>query len=185
MPSRKVSLDLVLRAQSGDHLAFEELMRLTVGDLAGLAQVLLGSRQDVEDAIQESFMRAWRGLRQLRDPRRFDPWMRRLVVNVCIDQRRNRGAQAALLRRRDDRVVGDHAEGIAEHLVLIEALRGLAPNHMVVLALAYYRDLSTAEIAAALDIPPGTAKSRIHHALRALRSAVEAQSRGPVSERGV
>ena len=75
--------DLVERAMSGDHDAFSELARDSVGRLLVIARLILHDEAAAEDATQEALVAAWRHIRGLRDPDRFDAWMHRLLVNEC------------------------------------------------------------------------------------------------------
>ena len=81
---------LVERARRGDHDAFAELARAAVVRLDQTARLILRDPELARDAVQEGLIRAWRDLPSLRDPERFDAWLRRLVVNACIDQTRRR-----------------------------------------------------------------------------------------------
>lgn len=167
---------LVVRASTGDRDAFAELTRLTVRDLAGLALAVLGDHSSVDDVLQEAYLRAWTGLSRLREPARVQPWLRRLVVNVCLDERRRRRIPEVTAVQ--GRIVSpDHAPAVDQHVTLMRAFRTLSSEHRAVLALAYYRDLPGSAVAEILDIPVGTVKSRTHHALRELRAALAAQDR--------
>ena len=75
--------DLVERAMSGDHDAFTELARVAVGRLLVIARLILHDEAAAEDATQETLVAAWRHIKGLRDPDRFDAWLHRLLVNAC------------------------------------------------------------------------------------------------------
>src|SRR6476620_5973794 len=81
---------LVERARGGDHDAFAELARTVVVRLDQAARLILRDPELARDAVQEGLIRAWRDLRKLRDPDRFDAWIYRLTVNACLDQARQR-----------------------------------------------------------------------------------------------
>ena len=80
--------DLVERAMAGDHGAFSELARASIGRLYGAAWLILRDDQRAEDATQEALVAAWRDLSALRDPDRFDAWIRRLLVRSCYREAR-------------------------------------------------------------------------------------------------
>ena len=82
--------DLVERAMSGDHDAFSELARVSVGRLLVIARLILHDEAAAEDATQEALVAAWRHIRGLRDPDRFEAWMHRLLVNECHREARGR-----------------------------------------------------------------------------------------------
>lgn len=168
--------DLVLkRAAGGDRDAFAILAAPRLPAMFGTALLILRDRGHAEDAVQEALVRAWRDLRSVRDPRRFDAWLRRLLVNACRDEaRRGRRHESNIRLLPDhDRPTEDSSRELADRDAIGRALRGLSTEHRAVLVHQYYLDLAIAEVADALDIPVGTAKSRLHHARNALREAVE------------
>jgi RNA polymerase sigma-70 factor, ECF subfamily len=141
-----------------------------------LACVILGSPTDAQDAVQDSFISAWRNWGTLRDPASMEPWFQRIVVNTC----RNR------LKQRSRRRVHDISDELGleardaygpthDRDALDTALAELRPDDQVILALRYYRDLKVDDIARHLGLRPGTVMSRLHHALRRLRMSLEAR----------
>ena len=80
--------DLVRRAMAGDHDAFSELARVSIGRLYAIARLILRDDQRAEDATQEALVAAWRDLSGLRDPDRFDAWVHRLLVRACYREAR-------------------------------------------------------------------------------------------------
>jgi RNA polymerase sigma-70 factor, ECF subfamily len=169
---------LVERAKGGDHDAFAALLDVRLARLDGAARLILRDPELARDAVQEASIRAWRDLPGLRDPGRFDGWLHRLVVNACLD----------LVRRRRRRVIeveltplelpagGDVSASLADRQLLDDALAGLDPGHRAVVALHYLLGMPLPEVAAALHIPLGTAKSRLHYALAAMRRSVTGAS---------
>jgi RNA polymerase sigma-70 factor (ECF subfamily) len=139
-----------------------------------------------DDATQETIVLAWRDLPSLRDPDRFDAWLRRLLVNACRDEgrRHRRRRREITLLPTHEPAVGDSSAGLADRDALERGFRRLKPDHRAVIVLHYYLDLSLVEVASATNAPLGTVKSRIHHATRALRAALEADSRSANMTRG-
>ena len=82
----------VERAMRGDHDAFAALAAASADRLFALARMILRDTDRAEDAAQEALVKAWRELPRLRDPDKFDPWMRRLVVDACTTRRGARRA---------------------------------------------------------------------------------------------
>src|SRR5260221_7878648 len=83
--------ELVERAKAGDHEAFSELGRLWVDRLYAIACLILRDPERARDATQETLVACWRDIRGLRDPDRFDAWIRRILLNACYrDARRER-----------------------------------------------------------------------------------------------
>ena len=83
--------ELVERAQRGDHDAFAALAGVFVARLDAAARLILRDHDLARDAVQDGFIRAWRSLPSLRDPDRFEAWLRSLVARSCIDILRRRG----------------------------------------------------------------------------------------------
>jgi RNA polymerase sigma-70 factor (ECF subfamily) len=168
--------DLVERAKQGDHDAFAQLARATVARLDAAARLILRDPDLAHDAVQEGFLRAWRDLRGLRDPDRFDAWLRRLVVNACLDivRRRRHRAIEVELTPIDDPVIGDFASAIVDRDVLDEALGRLDPEWRAVVVLHYFIGMPLPDVAGMLGIPLGTAKSRLHRSILAMRLTVGA-----------
>ena len=129
---------------------------------------------------------AWRNLRQLRDPDRFEAWAYRLVVNACHAEARREGRQRGNLRLlpHDEPMSLDPASEIAIQDELDRAFRQLSVEHRTVVVLVHYLGMTPAEAAEAMGTPAGTARSRLHYALQSLRAALEANARA-VSERGM
>ncbi len=178
--------ELVERARDGDHIAYGRLVATRAARLYALAYLMMRDRPAAEDAVQDACIKSWRDLKSLRDPDRYDAWLRRLLVRTCIDhlrRRRRRPAEVAMAPTHEPRS-GDASGAIANRDELEQAFEKLSPHHRAVVVLAHFDELSMEEIATSLGIPVGTVKSRLHYALRALRSAIEAGARMPADRRG-
>jgi len=174
--------DLVEAARQGDHEAFEVLASAAGAQLLRFAQLVLRDRSRAEDAVQEALVRAWQGLPDLRDPERWDAWLHRLIVRACADQGRHRLRYAPEGQMAwTDPAAGDHARSVADHDQLDRGFQRLKPDQRAAVVLRFYLGLSVPEVADALGLPVGTAKSRIHYAVEALRAALEADERAPVA----
>jgi RNA polymerase sigma-70 factor, ECF subfamily len=179
--------DLVERAMGGDHDAFSELARVSVGRLLVIARLILHDEAAAEDATQEALVAAWRHIRGLRDPDRFGAWMHRLLVNEC--HREARGRQR--LSKREvylpaiDASEPDSVGQLMDRDQLDRGFRQLDVDQRVVLVLYYYVGLRPEEAAEVLGLPPGTVRSRLHRAMQAMRAALDADARAePVGEGG-
>ncbi len=168
--------DLVDRAKRGDHDAFALLVGSAIARLDAAARLILRDPELARDAVQEGFIRAWRNLPALRDPDRFDAWIRRLVVHSCIDatRRRRRRVIEIELTPINGPAVHDMTSAIADREVLDHALRRLDPEWRAVVVLRYFLGMPLPDVAATLSIPLGTAKSRLHRSLAAMRASIEA-----------
>jgi RNA polymerase sigma-70 factor (ECF subfamily) len=113
----------------------------------------------------------------LRDPDRFDAWLHRLTVNACLDlaRRRRRRPIEVEISVLDTPAAPDVSGALADRELLDGALRRLDPGHRAVVALHYLLGMPLPEVAASLHIPLGTAKSRLHYALAAMRISVLAE----------
>jgi len=167
----------VEQARRGDHDAFATLIDVHLARLDAVARLILRDPELARDAVQEALIRAWRDLPGLRDPDRFDAWLHRLTVNACLDlvRRRKRRVIEVELIPIDSPATHDVAGALADRQLLDQALAGLAPGHRAVVALQYLLGMPLPEVAASLRIPLGTAKSRLHYALGAMRTVVTAE----------
>ena len=175
--------ELVERAQRGDRDAFAALAALFVARLDAAARLILRDHELARDAVQEGFLKAWRNLPTLRDPDRFEAWLRSLVSRSCIDvlRRRGRRPMEVELLDIDGPPVADIASIVADRDMLELALRRLAPEQRAVIVLHYYLGMSLPDVAAALGIPIGTAKSRHHRSLALMRAAIDVDPETSVS----
>jgi RNA polymerase sigma-70 factor (ECF subfamily) len=162
-------------AREGDHDAFATLARAAAARLDAVARLILRDNELARDAVQEALVRAWRDLPGLRDPERFDAWLHRLTVNSCLDlaRRRRRRAIEVELTPISGSMAADPAAVIADRDLLDDALRMLDPEWRAVVVLHYFLGMPLPDVAVALRIPLGTAKSRLHRSLGAMRSTIE------------
>ena len=175
VPSASAKADLVERARAGDHTAFAILARSAFGRMYGAAKLILRDQYAAEDAVQEALLLAWRHVATIRDPDAWDVWMYRLTVRVCYRLARARGArQVRELYIRLDRpsTVNDFTGALAERDRIMAALTDLPLEQRAVIVLHFYLDLSMVQAAAVLDVPVGTAKSRLHRGLESLRASL-------------
>jgi RNA polymerase sigma-70 factor, ECF subfamily len=177
-----VQTELVGRARGGDREAFSVLAGGAVDRLYAIARLILRDAELAEDATQEALVRAWRDLPTLRDVERFDAWLYRLIVRACADIGRHRRRwRAEITVLPTEPAESDRASELADRDQLERALRRVSDDQRSVLVLTYYVGLSPRDVAEALEIPVGTAKSRLHYAIEALRAAVEADDRASVA----
>ncbi len=178
--------DLV-RFRSGDEQAFEALVMRSENEIYRLARRMLGDAEDAQDAAQETFLRAFRGLKAFRGEASFRSWLTGIAINVC---RNKRGSAWARARRQsvtlgdEDPETGDPLErevvdprpdpetttrGAELDQALTRALAALAPDQREILLLREMQGLEYEDIAQALGCPVGTVKSRLSRARAALR----------------
>jgi RNA polymerase sigma-70 factor (ECF subfamily) len=178
--------DLFASAQGGDEDAFVDLLRARSDRLFAICQRILRDIDRAEDAFQDALVIAWRDLRAVRDPDRFDAWLTRLFVHVCMAQATRERRRAANLRALpvDGPAAPDELLSIADRDLLDRGFRRLPPDQRAILVLHHFLGYAPAEIAQALGIPPGTARSRLFNAHRAMRAALDADARVAIVEGG-
>lgn len=165
-------LDLVPRARDGDLDAFDQLVLLHTPAAYRIAVAVVGETL-ARDLVQDAFLAAWQQLPRLRDPERFGPWLHRIVVNRGRSMLRSRRAvrEIPVSAWHEGTLVAPHdGMGAAEaRAVLASTFAALSFDQRAIIALHYAAGLSLREVAEALDVPVGTAKSRLAAALEALR----------------
>ncbi len=176
--------DLVVRAQHGDKGAFALLAAEIADRFLAVARRILRDMDLAEDATQQALLAIWQDLPQLRDPARFDAWSYRLLVRACYAEgrRERRWAPNLRLLPADEPVADDGLSSVVDRDQLERGFRRLSLDHRTVVVLHHYLDLPLERVAEILGIPTGTAHSRLHHAMRALRAALDADSRPAARE---
>ena len=176
--------ELVKRAQHGDREAFGLLAADLATRFLAVSRRILRDIDLAEDATQQALVAIWRDLPQLRDPARFDAWSYRLLVHACYAEgRRSRQWWPNLRILPADAPAASGVATVVQRDELETAIRRLSVDHRTVLVLHFYADLPLADIAEILGVPFGTVGSRLHHATRALRAALDADERPPVMGR--
>ena len=163
----------------GRAAAFERLAASHLDAGYRLARAILRDPAEAQDATHDAYVQAWRKWSTLRDPDRFEAWFDRILVNTCRNRlRRGQHIQTHDISHEVAVTAGDPFGQAHDRDVLGGALLGLSPEHRIVVALRYYRDLSADEIARRLGIPVGTVQSRLHYALQRLHAAIDAADAG-------
>jgi len=174
--------ELVVRAGQGDHDAFATLAAASTNQCYALAYRILRDPHRAQDATQQALLGAWRDLPTLREPERFDAWLRKLVVNACYREARGERRWAARIRViSSEPSTPDVAPSVAARDELEGAFRRLPPEQRAVVVLHHHLGYPLTEIAATLGIPVGTARSRLHYAVRQLRTVLDAGDRALVT----
>jgi RNA polymerase sigma-70 factor (ECF subfamily) len=172
-----VDRELVEQARRGDREAFTVLVHQVSDSLYAVAQRILRDPGLAEDALQNALVLAWRRIPKLREPERFEAWIHRILVHACYDE-----SQRARNWRTDVRVLPmagpstpDGSSTIADRDELERAFRRLSIEQRAVFVLHHYLGLPLVEVAELLEIPAGTARSRLHYAIAGLRDALTAE----------
>jgi RNA polymerase sigma-70 factor, ECF subfamily len=180
---------MVRRAAKGDAGAFTALARDRIDRLFAVAFRILRDHHDAEDAVQEALWKAWCDLRGLRDPARFDAWLYQVLVRSCYRAGRSRRRRAFVIEivpedRGSD--VDDGPDRVGDRDAIDRAFAALSTEHRAVVVLHHYLGLDLDEIAEVVGIPHGTARSRLHYALRRMRESIapgEAMARAAEASR--
>ena len=172
-----VSEDLTIaRCQDGDREAFRVLVDRHRDVLYGTALLMTGNRAVAEEAVQEAFLSAWRGIGGFKLGRPLKPWLTRILVNGVLAAKRRRSIPTVPIvdsGGNGDLSVSDQSDVIERRAILRQALDKLAPNQRQVVVLRYFAELTVPEIAEATGTKEGTVKSRLHRALARLREHLE------------
>jgi RNA polymerase sigma-70 factor, ECF subfamily len=178
-------LELVERAQRGEREAFAALVAMISDRMYALAARILRDNDLAEDALQSALITAWRQLPTLRDPDRFEAWVRKVLVHACYAEARRRRSWTANVRALpvDGPAGPDELLSVVDRDALDRAFRRLSIEQRAVFVLHHHQGLPLVEIAESLGIPAGTARSRLHYATRVLRAAIEADA-APVAPEG-
>jgi RNA polymerase sigma factor (sigma-70 family) len=177
--TRHMQRALVERAQGGDLDAFTQLVKVYAPRLHGVAYLILHDIERAQDAVQDALLMGWRDLRALREPDAFEAWLRRLTVRACFglakkERRRNR-VELHVTPIPDIISTPDTSTEHAERDWLHDMLGRLAIDQRAVVVLHYYLDLPVNEVAEILDIPYGTAASRLHRGLESMRRSMRVE----------
>ncbi len=171
---------LALRCRRGDTSAWRELADRFERRLLYFIRRYLSDERDAWDVLQQTWLVAFKGLSQLAEPRAVRTWLYRIARNRAISQLRKQGADERLFEAANPQAIPDDVGDPREDAARIEsaecvhaALGKLTIPHREVLTLHFLEEISVDEIAAITGVPPGTVKSRLHYAKRALRDLIE------------
>lgn len=180
----EVERELIRKCKGGDARFYEPLVRAYERPGLRLALGMLGNGEDAWDALQNAFVKAFNSLDRFDMRRSFGPWFFQILRNQCRDMLRSRQARFRL-ELLDEQLEGRPADGDAPSdpernrsrnaakELLWRGLERIGPEHREILVLKELEGFRYGEIASILDIPEGTVASRLFHARRALRDALE------------
>jgi RNA polymerase sigma-70 factor, ECF subfamily len=162
---------LALRCQSGEKGAFEDLIAVMEQPLLYYAMSLTGSQDSALDVLQEVWIKAFRGIRKLRDPGALRQWLYSITHGIAVDRiRKNYSREQAEAAHLEDFQEAEEPSFAEEDAAAVHAaLNQIGIYHREALVLHFLEDLSLAEIAKVVGCSEGTVKSRIHYAKRAMK----------------
>ena len=183
---------LIQRILAGESAAYEEIVRLYQNRLFNTMIHILGSREDAEDVVQESFVQAYLKLDTFQGNSAFYTWLYRISFNIAISHRRRRRKVQSIDQVRED--IGhepvDRGEGPGQRIEQEEnvlqvhtAMGKLSDEHRDVLVLRELEGMDYDRIAEVLALPVGTVRSRLHRARSQLKDSLEVMIAR--SERGI
>lgn len=174
----------VVVGMGGTPVRDEQLVRALYAEHAGallafVQRLLGGDRPSAEDIVQETLLRAWRNADRL-PPHAIRPWLFTTARHLVVDAYRRRRARPVETSsdQLDTIVAGDDLDSALDSVLVADALGALSPAHRAVLIDCYYRGRTTQEVAQERGLPPGTVRSRLHYALRALGLALQERGVG-------
>ena len=172
-------VELIRAARTGHEYACDRLMQDHREVIFRLAYLMLGDADDAADVAQETFIRAFNSLARFDATRPLRPWLCRIAANLARNRRRSVGRYWYNLRRfarllpDEPPTLESETEAQLQARRLWQAVRTLSPNHQHIIYLRYFLEFSVQDTADALEIASGTAKSRLHRALKQLRTVIE------------
>jgi RNA polymerase sigma-70 factor (ECF subfamily) len=178
-----VDSELVVRAQSGDEVAFARLAAAAADRLHAVAYRILRDPSSAEDATQQALLAMWQRLPSLRDPERFEAWAYRTLVRICYAESARARRWRSILAPWPDRELRapERMASVEEQERFDHVFRGLSVEHRAVIVLHHYLGMTQDEIGATLGVAPGTVKSRLHRAIAQLRTRLDSDA-GPLKD---
>jgi RNA polymerase sigma-70 factor (ECF subfamily) len=171
---RSHELALVRAAQRGESSAFGALVRLNQRRAYAVARAIVGTHEDAEDVVQETFLHAYKALARFRPEQGFGAWLHRIAANAALDLLRRRKVRAAEpLHDSLAQPFRDPAETADLRGRLEAGLARLSERQRAVIVLHDVEGFKHAEIGEMLGIPEGTARSDLHHARQLMRRALD------------
>ncbi|MEG2174353.1 MAG: RNA polymerase sigma factor [Oscillospiraceae bacterium] len=169
-----IDVDIVHSAKEGDPDSFAKVYDMIAPELYKVALYMLGNAQDAEDAVSETFVEAYKGIRNLRDESSFKRWMMTILSVRCkrriggyIKERKNVDIDEMV-----DLPAPDTGVSSFEHVSVHDALSTLTEQERQIVVLATVQGYTTREVAEMLDLPHGTVSSKLHRTLRKLRKVL-------------
>ena len=166
---------LVERSQAGDRGAFDELVRMYQRRAMFVALRVLGDANEASEAVQAGFFKAYVGIKKLREPRRFEVWLLRIVANAAISQRRAAGRRTEIIKNADcyenKKAVSSTEKENAEELkeAVQWAMSKLSKREAKAMALFGLKDLSQKEVARIMGCSVGAVKWYVFNARKKLK----------------
>lgn len=160
----------IKRAIKGDDKAFEELMGQCKENLYRTAFSYVRNEADALDVVQETVYKAYISIDKLKEPKYFNTWITRILINTALTQMKKNSKIVYLEQNEMNKVMGTIESSVDERIYIWNALDSLEEKHREVVILKYFNDLTISEIAKTLEYPVGTAKTYLNKGLNKLRN---------------
>jgi RNA polymerase sigma factor (sigma-70 family) len=166
---KEANAELIARCKKGDHKAFKDVYELYSKSMFNVCVRMLNSRDEAEDTLQDSFISAFNNIKQYSDKASFGSWLKRIVVNKCIDVIRKKNTQLLPIDEAELAEVEVEEESIVYDIESVkEGISRLPDGYRVILTLYLFEDFSHSMIAEKLNISEGTSKSQYSRARKKL-----------------
>lgn len=169
----RMEMQRIRSAETLDKSQFTATILDHRGQFYAIAYSYLRSESDALEALQEATFRAWSKRATLKNPLMFKTWFIRILINICIDERRRR--ERVLPFEEDQGIVGASTEMNQDRVEMLEILNQIKPKYRHVLLLKYYHDFTYVEIASILSRSEGTVKSWQRQGLKLLRKLMKSR----------
>ncbi|REK74133.1 sigma-70 family RNA polymerase sigma factor [Paenibacillus paeoniae] len=166
-----------------DDVALLERIQKEKNKMYGIAYAYMRNETDALEAVQETVCRVWVKRRSLRNEQYFATWMIRILINVCMNERKKRDRERPSPAERLERTTD--TDRLIESIGMAEQIAKLPSQYRMIVVLKYYRDMTITEIADLLEKPDGTIRTWLHKALKQLRQDMEQGKEGRAHERVV
>jgi RNA polymerase sigma-70 factor (ECF subfamily) len=187
---------LVRKSQEDDERAFGELVSRYESKVYSLALKMLRNPEDAEDVLQDTFLRAYRGIKSFKGNSTFSTWIYRITANSALMRLRKRQLPTVSIDDADEREapinIADWAPGPVEQMLnqetqaaMTEAIDALPPEFRQVFVLRDIEELSNAEVAEILDLSVAAVKSRLHRARLKVRNRLATYFTEPRTRRAM
>ncbi len=167
---------LVARFQAGDDAAFDSLVGRHEEFVHNVCVGILNSADDADDALQETFLAAYRALKKFRGDSKVSTWLYRIAVRECLDISRRRKRTTSFEEIVIEPSVDDGSDDRASQTIVRQSLAKLPPHYRSALVLRYYGGLSYEEIALAMGSTAGRVKMMLHRARRSFQGVWSSQA---------
>lgn len=161
----------VMKARKGDEKAFQDLIDQEKNKLYRMAYVYVKNEDDALDIVQDAIYKAFISIKSLKYPQYFSTWLARILINSALDFIRKH--ERIIPTEEMDGIPGERHSMIEDKLDLAGAIEELDVPYKTVIILRYYKDFTVKQIAEILDCPEGTIKTRLHRAIRQLKSELK------------